>query len=211
MRKKLLLFIIPLLLTSCSTYDESVVFNAAQEAVNNLQEITYSTYSVSVTGHVGQFTEFNTFEDRAIPAHTLEDNTANRSLGLAAPVVIEKDNFYIETDDISVNTAYFTYNRIKDRLTWAQDYYSYLQFKEEEGNLVFYCERVSKNVSIYNVITDEFMGTPFYSTVTWNARYYLSLTYNSQGLLIEERIISETPVSDDDSLSVDYTSTYTYL
>ncbi len=217
--KKAILPLLPLLLlNSCATNpDAEDVLSRSQAFVSTLEESEDDHYEVAVTGHVLHFDTFD--EPRArgysVPTGALEGQDYGESYILHAPLRITKENFY-PAAGVETSSAVYTYGFIRERLTWQYDSRTSLCFTSDEDSMTFYVEGLSKNITFYNVVTmDDDPYTPepddpFVSSVSLYSRYDIFLTYNREGLLVEETIRTQDPITSDFDKTVEATGTYTY-
>ena len=202
---------IPLLalsLVSCASDNSQEVIDASCEAIKGLQEVTSTNYTLEVTGHISRF---DTFEPPAssydVPTGVLGDT--GYSYIFRTPLLLNEETYYPE--DISqqgLDTSQYGYFKITSRLLWTADSRTSLNFEKTDDSLVFSVQGLSKNLTFYHVLTDE--ENMLYSNMQVYARFDISLTYNLQGLLIEEKIKSQTPLNNSIDQTVDVTTIYTY-
>lgn len=218
MKKRFLYFLLPaLLVTSCGTNPAAVdVLKRSQAFVAGLEDTDMNHYTIETEGHVLQFTGFKPPRTNgySLPTGALDD--MGTSYILRAPIRITKDNFYPAEDSDDTYLSY-AYGFIRDRLLWQYDNRTTLQMESDDETITFFVEGLSKNVIFYNVITmEDNPMTPdipddyYSSSVTLYARYDMAFTYNKEGLLVEERCVTQNPMSDALNETVDVTATYTY-
>ena len=83
-----------------------------------------------------------------------------------------------------------------------------MDYKTEDGNLVLFIKNVSKPLSMNNVIVPNGPSKP--KPVKVYARFNITATYNSKGLLIQEDIKTVNYKTDPAERTVDYVVDYTY-
>lgn len=218
MKKSLFLLLPLLLLSSCSgNTDSKDVLSRSKAFVSTLKETDKNHYTVEVTGHVLQFDQIDEPRERgySLPTGSTQESDYGQSYLLRAPLRITKENFYPE-DGSELSPSVFTYGYIREKLTWQYDSRTSLCFTSDEETMTFYVVGLSKSITFYNIVTmddDPFTpeeNDPYSSSVTLYARYDISLTYDKEGLLIEEKATTQNPMSDDPSRTVEVTGTYTY-
>ncbi len=208
LNKVIILLTIPLLsLASCNNNNTDVL-EASKEAVKNLQQVVSTKYSLTVTGNISIF---DTFEDPEpsydVPKGIIGDT--GYSYILRTPLLLNEETYYPDDADLeTVDTSQYGYFKITSRLLWEFDSKTSLRFETRDDNLVFSVEGLSKNLVFYHVLTDP--DNMLYSEVQIYARFDITLVYNSEGLLIEETIKSQNPLSDSKEKTVDVKTTYSY-
>ncbi|MFA6829117.1 MAG: hypothetical protein WCR67_00180 [Bacilli bacterium] len=225
MKKKSLLYFLPvLLLASCSasdpiipvydedstlicSYTETKSLKDSLEAVKNLAEVSTSSFETSIEGQIQSFNKFQEFSKKSIPSDDLANNLANRSKILRIPLRISETSF-LPANICSDDQTNYNYYRIKTKLTGENDPNTVLQFKKDGDDLVFFCEGLSKSIAFYSVLTysTELTGDN-YDSVELYGRFNITLRYNNEGLLTNERVY--IPGTSGDK-RVDVTSTFTY-
>ena len=218
MKKSLLLLVPLLLLSSCTgNADSQDVLSRSQTFVSTLEETDKTHYTVEAKGHVLHFDKIDEPRERgySLPTGSTEGPDYGQSYLLRAPIRITKENFYPENGS-QLSPSIFTYGYIRERLTWQYDARTSLCFTCDEETMTFYVVGLSKAITFYNVVTmddDPFTpeeNDPYASSVNLYARYDIALTYNKEGLLIEEKAKTQNPISGDPSRTVEVTGTYTY-
>ena len=206
--KLLLLLALPFLtLASCS--DSGIeALEASKEAVKNLNEVTSTEYSLSVEGNISRFDSFEEPENSyKVPQGILGDT--GYSYILRTPLLLNEETYYPKEDiSESIDTSQYGYFKIISRLLWDYDTRTSLKFEMRDDDLVFYVKGLSKNLVFYHVLTDP--DNVLYSEVQIYARFDITLVYNSEGLLIEETIKSQNPLSDSKEKTVNVKTTYSY-
>lgn len=210
MKKISLLLLLPslALLGSCSSSDPEAVLNEAKEAVNQLAEPTVESYTLEVSGHITSFDQFEESSTYSVPSGEVSES--GNSYMIRSPIRLKASGFYPENPkDPSIDLSQYSYSKITSRLLWSGDTVTTMSFEKVDDDLHFYVSGVSKNLIFYHVLTDQ--ANNLYSQVQVYARYDISLVYNEEGLLIEETVKSQNPLSDEKAETVDIKTTYTYF
>lgn len=219
MKKVFKYLILPLVfvvsLVSCNTYQEQPVINEAKEAFKNVPGLDENlSYTLEPEGNVAGFSDFNTSRRKG----TINKfNTPNGNYGLSffihAPLKLSSFNIYPD-DPSSVSKSEldnnYAYSKIKDRLTWSSDPNSHVFFKKDGEDYVFYTEGVSKRLTIYNVVTQNYDDEPYISSVVVYSRFNITLKYAADGTLTEENISNVKSLNHEVKNSVDIKASYTY-
>lgn len=211
MKKKKLVSLLPLVLlfTSCKGVDTEEVFNESKQAISQLQDVTYSSYSMSVIGHVLQFDNIRTTSG-SVPDDSIDNSTRNRSAVYRVPLRLSEENYYPDDDEEVSSLDNYTYTRLSNRLTGDSDPMTKMQFRMDGDNLVFYSTGLSRKLTFYNIYLYTVEGIDVYSSVAVYARFNITLTYNNQGLLIKEEVKNVIVDSSAMEKTIDVVSEYTY-
>lgn len=222
MKKRLSLWLFPfVLLASCSSYDPTIFINGVKEVVSTFETPTETTYTVVPKGHVVKFNEFYNWEDNSfdVPSGEVKkevDENGNEvtteidlseSYASSLPIRLNLQNFYPEDDTKETPTEY-AYGIFSYVLGYNADHIHFMDYKTEDGNLVLFIKNVSKPLSMNNVIVPNGPSKP--KPVKVYARFNITATYNSKGLLIQEDIKTVNYKTDPAERTVDYVVDYTY-
>lgn len=216
MKKKSILLLLPLFLSSCSGLKNDDAFREnVYKQLGNLKEVTYSQYTLDFKGHVARFDGLEKDET----THDVKKIEANAKLNDTDPTIYNIDSSYMLLfpmsitqesfcpSDYSEPEAGYTYNRFKDQLIYTQDHVTTIQFKYEDEEYIFFSRGVSKYLSFNHVYADKEFPDP----IEAYGRYDITATYNDQGLLIKEEVKTSYVADETYDTSVDISVSYNYI
>lgn len=180
--KKGLLFLLPIaLLTSCQEVS-GITLEEANTIVQSFEEKDVTTFSF--TGEI-----YYIGNTREISGSNM-DMTANQSETISAPLKLNKETFMNQ------------YNEILQYCLISSDSYQKVIIEEVDEGLKFYSLKSNISLQIKHASSSD-------SKAEVNARWNISLTYDKNGLLIEEKG-ETTNFNTDDVTKASFKCTYTY-
>lgn len=214
--KKQILFLLPLfLLASCSSYSEQAFLRKAQEGLKTIDKTTSLTkYYAQPEGHVLSFEKFFFDQTKEAMVPTLEPVDGNpengfdfgSSYALHVPIRISQDTFY--PSDTSTDSAEFAFSTFNFIMNFSGDPQHHIDYRNDEGNHVFFVNDISKECRIGNIKTDDNLVKA--KDVRIYARFDISTTYDKDGFLKEELIKTIGAENAPQNDTVYYRVTYTY-
>ena len=180
--KKRLLFLLPMiLLTSCS--ENGITVEEANTIIQGFNDYTATTYSYE--GNV----DYNNL-DRDIAKEDIKLSKGTLSEAIGAPLVLNKETFLEKQ-----------YTQIQYCLI-SSDSYQKVIIKELEDGIQFYSRGSNFTLNLKHASESD-------GSAEISARWDITLTYNEDGLLVEE--IGETlNYHTNDALKAAFKCTYTY-
>lgn len=203
MKKKIFAsFLSFLLLTSCSSYDESALISTTREEISKITDTTKTSYTFSPLGYIIGFESYlNSDSTKTVPSG--KGKAFGSSYLLRVPVRLSSESYYSDED---TSNASYGYGVLKKTLASSNDPVHFMQFKKDGDNFIFYSKQVSKSLSFYNVNVSDNINKP----VNVYSRFNIQLTYNSEGLLTEEWVFSTNYKSASKKESVNVLVNYNY-
>ncbi len=188
-----------ILLSSCSTYNETEALELAKETVAAYSsDVSYTSFSATIEGHIRDlWPDGGSGTDTKDVTDSVGDDT---SAILHAPTKLSSDNFYEEGDE-DKNTGTTQYAIIRSK-TLSQNSITELHIEKNDTGLLFYVEHSNLSLrKIYNI-------KPSYIEVS--AKFNIQFQYDSNGYLVKEVVNNEGLYTTDYSGIIDLVATYTY-
>lgn len=214
-RKLFLFSLVPLLtLASCSSGANDANWRKMVSShLADLKEVTATTYSVSPSGHVGEFGEIEAYEDSyTVPNGAVIGSSNVYRTGYSfifnLPVRINQENFCPDRETYKEPEKGTAYNYLKSALCYNKDALAKMQFKaEDDGSFEFFVNPVSKFFTFNHFYAKNGPETTYLEAY---GRFEVHAFYNETGLLVKETCKTVPSGNDSYASTVDVSCTYTY-